>query len=65
MMLMQKTVRQIRNKKDFIFGSFYVLSGSYWLEIHGRLKKTDHDTLFIRIEWFKSKNTLKSTETGL
>ena len=52
---MKKTVIQYRNKNDFRFGSFYVITGFNWVEIHGRLKKQDSDSIFIKIVWILKK----------
>lgn len=45
------TVIQYRNKNDFMFGSFRVRTGSAWMEITGRLKKTGTETIFTRLEY--------------
>jgi len=41
---------------DFQFASFKVQTGNNWLEIYGTLKKTQGQTLFLKIEWRKCSN---------
>jgi hypothetical protein len=48
---MKKTIRQYRNINDFRFGCFTVRTGSAWMEINGRLKKTGKQTRFMTIEF--------------
>lgn len=48
-----------RNKNDFVFGSFKVRTGSAWMEISGRLKKTNNETVFIRMTFTPGKGTEK------
>lgn len=40
---------------DFVFGSFHVRTGSAWMEITGKLKKTGTMTVFTRLEYRNGK----------
>jgi hypothetical protein len=56
---MKKTIRQYRNKNDFIFGSFKVRTGSAWMQITGKLKKTGKDTVFMDIIFESGNGTIE------
>lgn len=45
--------------KDFKWGSFRVRQGGAWIQISGRLKKTDKDTVFMDIIYENGHGTIQ------
>jgi len=56
---MKKIVRQYRNMKDFQWGRFRVETGSAWMQISGKLKKTGKDTVFMDIIFENGHGTIQ------
>jgi len=54
---MKKQVIQYRSMNDFCFGCFTVRTGSAWMDIYGRLKKTGKQTLMMRIVFENGKGS--------
>jgi len=56
---LKKTIRQYRSMNDFQWGSFHVRTGSAWMQISGRLKKTGKETVFMEIQFANGHGTIQ------